>query len=98
MTFTLGFTDTAKIDLKKIKSSRHLENQFKAVSKALHLLIINPKHPSLQTHQVYAMEGPHGEKIFEAYAQNNTPKAYRIFFYYGPKQGEIIISAITPHL
>ncbi len=25
------------------------------------------------------------------------PAAYRVFFYYGPKRGEITVFAITPH-
>ena len=29
--------------------------------------------------------------------QNRTPGALRIFWCYGPKQGEITIFAITPH-
>jgi hypothetical protein len=36
-------------------------------------------------------------KVFEAYAQNKTPGAYRVFWCYGPEQGEITVIAITPH-
>ena len=57
----------------------------------------NPKHPSLQTHEYHSVFGPSGEKIFEAYAENNTPGAYRILFYYGRVSGEIDILMITPH-
>ena len=35
--------------------------------------------------------------MFEAYAENNTPGAYRIFWYYGPEKTMISIIAITPH-
>jgi hypothetical protein len=37
--------------------------------------------------------------VFEAYAQNRTPGAYRIFWCYGPDKdkGDITITAITPH-
>jgi hypothetical protein len=45
-----------------------------------------------------------GTKIFEAYAQNNTPGAYRVFWHYGPdargvkgRISAITIVAITPH-
>ncbi len=37
------------------------------------------------------------EKIFEAYAEQATPAAYRIFWYYGPDENQITIIAITPH-
>ena len=30
-------------------------------------------------------------------AENNTPAAYRIFWFYGPGKKEITIIAITPH-
>jgi hypothetical protein len=55
------------------------------------------RHRSLQTHEYTDMKGENGEKVWEAYAQNNTSGAYRIFFHYGPEKGEITIIAITPH-
>jgi mRNA-degrading endonuclease RelE of RelBE toxin-antitoxin system len=97
MKFILNFTLTAKESLKKLKKEAGLKKYYKAVVKALKLLSENPKHPSLQTHPYYSLTGPKGEKVFEAYAQQNTPAAYRIFFYYGPHKGEITIFAIIPH-
>ena len=97
MNFFLTLTNTAKQDLKKLKKSAHLEKSFKAVSKALKLLEDNPRHPGLQTHLYTSLLGPHGEKILEAYAEQHTPAAYRIFFYYGKVRGQIIVFAITPH-
>ncbi|MFA4889174.1 MAG: hypothetical protein WC628_06340 [Candidatus Omnitrophota bacterium] len=97
MSFFLSFTPGAKQSLKELKSSTYLEKRFKAVSKALKYLAVDPRHPSLQTHQYYSLSGPNGEKIFEAYAQQDTAAAYRIFFYYGSTRGEIVVFAITPH-
>lgn len=97
MSFFLTLTHTAKENLKELKESAHLEKRFKAVSKALKLLEDNPRHPGLQTHPYTSLLGPHGEKVFEAYAEQHTPAAYRIFFYYGKAQGEIVVFAITPH-
>ncbi len=97
MKFFLSFTPTAKEALKELKESPDLEKRYKAVSKALKYLQENPHYPSLQTHEYYSISGPHGEKVFEAYAEQNTPAAYRIFFYYGSTRGEIIVFAITPH-
>jgi hypothetical protein len=54
-------------------------------------------HPGLKTHKFSSLSGPSGEEIFEAYAENNTPAAYRIFWFYGPGKKEITIIAITPH-
>jgi hypothetical protein len=74
------------------------------VQKAIAYLETNPKHPSLSTHEFISLAGANGEKVFEAYAQNNTPGAYRIFWHYGPDENEakkripvITIIAITPH-
>jgi hypothetical protein len=67
------------------------------VRKALAYLENNPKHPSLNTHQFTALKGLQGEKVFEAYAQNNSPGAYRIFWCYGPSKKQITIIAITSH-
>ena len=64
---------------------------------ALTYLGSNPRHPSLQTHKYTSFTGPNGEEVFEAYAEQKTPAAYRIFFYYGPNKSEITIFAITPH-
>jgi hypothetical protein len=97
MSFCLSFTPTAKRNLKELKESPHLEKRFKAVAKALRYLEENPRHPGLQTHKYFSLSGPGGEDVFEAYAEQDTPAAYRIFFYYGKARGEIVVIAITPH-
>ncbi len=97
MRFFLSFTPTAKANLKELKESVHLEKRFKAVSKALKFLQEDPRHPSLHTHEFFSFKGPCGEKVFEAYAEQDTPAAYRIFFFYGQQRREIVIVAITPH-
>ncbi|MBI4963726.1 MAG: hypothetical protein HY913_10670 [Desulfomonile tiedjei] len=80
------------------KASRD-EGLFKQVRKCLELLQQNPRHPGLQTHEFSAIPNPYqkGQKVFEAYVQQKTPGAYRIFWCYGPRQEEITIIAITPH-
>lgn len=80
------------------KSSRQ-EGLFKQVEKALGFLQANPRHLGLQTHEYSGLENPYhsSAKVFEAYAQQNTPGAYRVFWCYGPEQGQITILAITPH-
>lgn len=97
MNFKLKITPTAKKALKELKSNPRDTKNYKAVKKAISFLGANPRHPGLQTHIIYSFSGPSGEKVFEAYAQQNTPSAYRIFFYYGPNKNEITIFAIIPH-
>lgn len=83
---------------KKSKAGK-AEGLFKQVEKTVRLLLDNPKHPGLKTHEFSSIEHPYvaGAKVFEAYVQNRTPGAYRLFWCYGPEKGEITIIAITPH-
>lgn len=97
MNFYLTITRRAKEDIRELKNDRGLEKRYKAVKKALKYLEQNPRHPSLQTHQYKTLFGPKREKVFEAYAEDKTSAAYRIFFYYGSNQGEIVVFTITPH-
>lgn len=82
----------------KTKSSRQ-EALFGQVRKPLRLLAENPRHPGLQTHAYRSIENPFDPKgkVFEAYTQQHTPGAYRVFWCYGPGQGEMTVLAITPH-
>jgi hypothetical protein len=82
----------------KAKSSK-AEGLFKQVHKTLTLLESNPKHPGLQTHEYHSLPHPYDpkQKVFEAYAQNQTPRAYRVFWCYGPGRRQITLVAITPH-
>ena len=80
------------------KASRS-EGLFKQVKKCIDLLKENPRHPGLSTHEFHSKQPPRtpGGKVFEAYVQQRTPGAYRLFWCYGPKKGQITIVAITPH-
>ncbi|MFN7812424.1 MAG: hypothetical protein ACK5SI_07155 [Planctomycetia bacterium] len=82
----------------RAKSSRD-EGLFKQVHKCVSLLAENPRHPGLHTHEYHSLAHPFHpqEKVFEAYGQNRTPGAYRVFWCYGPKPGEITVIAVTPH-
>ncbi len=80
------------------KSTRQ-EGRFKQVVKTIRLLSGNPRHPGLQTHEYQAIEHPYDKtkKVLEAYAQQRTPGAYRVFWCYGPERRDITIVAIAPH-
>ncbi len=97
MIFELEFSYEAKHQLKNLKEDKGLVKRYKAVKKALQILQKNPKHPNLQTHLYHSLKGPNGEKVFEAYAEQHTPAAYRIFFCYGPQRGAIMILTVVPH-
>ena len=95
--FEIFWTLQSQSDYNRLKSEPSLQKRYKAVKKTIQLLASDPRHNSLQTHEFSSLKGPHGEKIFEAYAEQNTPAAYRVFWYYGPSKDQITIIAITRH-
>lgn len=86
--FEVFFTNSAKNQYYELKNNINLK-------KTLEFLSIDPRYNSLKTHEFTSLKGPNGEKIFEAYAQQATPSAYRVFWCYGPKKNQIKIIAIT---
>lgn len=58
---------------------------------------VDLRHPGLNTHKHRGLTLDGGADVFESYAENNTPAAYRIFWVYGPGKGKITVVAITPH-
>ena len=82
-----------------MKKTSRAEGLFKQVEKCVRLLVENPRHPGLQTHEYTSLDHPYdsGKKVFEAYVQNRTPGAYRLFWCYGQAPDELTIIAITPH-
>ena len=95
--FEILVTEEAKEQLNRLQTDKGLTKRYKAVKKALLFLSKNPRHPGLQTHEFTTLKGPKGEKVFEAYSEQSTPAAYRVFWYYGPEGNQITVVAITPH-
>lgn len=100
----LRLTPKAKESLRELEGDPHRAGVLKQVRKTLTLLETNLLHPSLNAHKFRSLEGPKGEEVYEAYVQNQTPGAYRVFFFYGPDRFEsgrrvpvLTIFAITPH-
>lgn len=94
--FVILTTDKFDQQFKKIKNDKGLVKRYNAIKKTLKLLK-NPRHPSLKTHEFTSLSGPKGEKIYEACAEQNTPAAYRVFWYYGPNRKQITVIAFTAH-
>lgn len=100
----LHFTPVAREALETLEKSSHEKGLLRQLQKTLGLLETNLRHPSLRTHKFRTLAGPNGEEVFEAYVQDETPGAYRAFFFYGPDRVErkkripvLTIIAITPH-
>ena len=97
MAFSLVFTQEAAENLRELQTEPGLAKRYKAVRKTLGYLETNLRHPSLQTHEFQSLSSKGGGKVFGAYAEQNTAAAYRVFWRYGPRKGQITIIAITPH-
>jgi len=95
--FALLFTKEARANLENLERDAGLAKRLKAVRKTLALLESNPRHPGLQSHKFQSLLGPKGEDVFEVYAEQATPAAYRVFWCYGPGRGQITVIAITSH-
>lgn len=97
--FSLRFTSEALDTLREIETNSGKVGLEKQIKKTLGFLQINPRHPSLQTHEFRSIDNPFDpkNKVFEAYAQNRTPGAYRIFWCYGPQKKDITVLAMTSH-
>jgi hypothetical protein len=100
----IKFSPTADKQYTALENSPSNAALFDQVRKTIGYLEINPHHPSLHTHEFTSLTDAIGEKVFEAYAQNNTPGAYRIFWRYGPDETAgkkrvpvVTILAITRH-
>ncbi len=81
----------ANEQMNELEKSKDKKSISKSVNKILGFMEANLRHPSLHTHKYDAMQGPNKEDIFESYAQNKTPGAYRIFWHYGPGKRKITI-------
>lgn len=90
-------TPAARAELDALEKDPSKTKILKAVRKTLGLMETNLRHPSLNTHKFASLQGPNAEEVFEAYAQQNTPAAYRVFWIYGPSKRQIAIIAVTPH-
>ena len=103
--FLLNWTDEANSVYNSLKGNASQRTHYKAVKKAIRFLARDPHYPSLQTHEFKSLCGPNGEKVFEAYAEQHTPNAYRLYWYYGPDETSemgnripiITLMGITPH-
>jgi len=97
MNFTLIQSEEFQQQLANLAGSPDLIKRYKAVAKCLRLLASNPRHPGVNTHKYSSLVGPNDGDVFEAYAENKTPGAYRVFWYHGPGAREITLVSVTPH-
>jgi len=78
MDFSLEFSTEARDVLTNLQEVD--PKKYKKLLKTLGLMSSNLRHPSLQTHKYDTLSGPNGEEVFEAYVENRTPGAFRVFW------------------
>ena len=65
--------------------------------KALRLLSQDPSYPSLHTHDIEPLTKRYGIKVWQSYLENNTSRAMRMYWVYGPDRQDITIIGLEPH-
>ena len=95
--FKLQITDELREHLKSISQNpamAGLEFQLKAaITKIAH----DSRYKGLNSHKYESLNDRYGQEIWESYVQNNTPGAWRLFWFYGPEKDEITLVLATPH-
>lgn len=94
--FHVVLTDEATAELKRLKK-RDIVRARKVASALKKLREHGPSYPSLNSHKIDSIAGPYGE-TWESYIENHTPRAWRIFWNYGPSTGRITVFLIREHL
>ena len=79
------------------RANKAEEKLYKLMGKAMRLIANDPRYPGLQTHEITALTRRYGMKVWQSYLENNTPKAGRIYWVYGPDKSDITIIGLEPH-
>lgn len=70
---------------------------YKKLGKTLYHISIDPFYPGLNTHDIEKLTARYHYRVWQSYLENNTPAAGRVFWVYGPEEGEITIVGLEPH-
>ena len=65
--------------------------------KAMRLLSQDPSYPSLHTHDIEPLTKRYGVKVWQSYLENNTSRAMRMYWVYGPDRQDITIIGLETH-
>ena len=88
-------------DLSKKKTAGTISKKELALynkwGKAMRLLSQDPSYPSLHTHDIEPLTKRYGFKVWQSYLENNTSRAMRMYWVYGPDRQDITIIGLEPH-
>jgi hypothetical protein len=71
--------------------------RLKKITKTISALGTDHRHPGLASHRYAKLDPFVGEKVWESYVENDTPSAWRIWWFFGPGADEITIIGLGPH-
>jgi hypothetical protein len=96
--FVLLYTREAERVIEDLCAKQQYSAKLKKVRKALRLLEqAGPRHSGLHSHDYKSVPGPGGATLWESYVENRTPSAWRVWWIYGPADGQITVVTIGPH-
>jgi hypothetical protein len=96
--FVLLYTREAEKVIAELRDKQQYATKLKKVRKALRLLErAGPRHPGLGSHAYQSVPGPSGGTLWESYVENRVPSAWRVWWVYGPEDGQLTVVAIGPH-
>ena len=88
-------------DLSKKKTAGTISKKELALynkwGKAMRILSQDPSYPSLHTHDIEPLTKRYGVKVWQSYLENNTSRAMRMYWVYGPDRQDITIIGLEPH-
>ena len=90
------WTDLSKKHVNGTISKKEL-SLYKKWGKALKLLSQDPTYPSLQSHEIEPLTKRYGVRVWQSYLENNTSRAMRMYWVYGPNRQDITIIGLEPH-
>lgn len=81
---------TNSLSAKELRLFRKWKNGMKHLAS-------DPFYPSLQTHEIEPLSRRYGMKVWQSYLENNTSRAMRMYWVYGPNRQDITIIGLEPH-
>ena len=95
--FTLTLTDQVAATIADLE--RRDQRKHRKVVRCLAKLEENPNHPGLMSHKYETIRNLSlkQEPIWESYVENHSPSAWRVWWFYGPDDGEITVVDMGPH-
>ena len=93
----LNYWNTLQNQYKNGTISKKDEIVYKKWGNALKKLSENPNYPSLNTHEITQLSKRYKLKVWQSYLENNTSKAMRMYWVYGPNKNDITIIGLEPH-